>query len=65
MHVVDAMLLMLLALGDVALMFHLRRARWRRLRQQRMGKALRIAVHRDDREEPSRRLSAWKMRRAG
>ena len=65
MHVADALLLLLLALADVALMVYLRRARARRLRQERMNRSLQLAIRR---ELGTQRLTPrryWRMLRAG
>jgi hypothetical protein len=65
MHAVDALVLALLALADVALMVYLRRARGRRIREERVMRSLRIALQRDSNGESSRPLvKPWTLRRA-
>ena len=47
MNAVDAMVLALLALADIALLIHIRRRRARGLRVRRMDRALTLAVRRE------------------
>jgi hypothetical protein len=65
MDLADASVLALLALADIALMVHLRRARGRRLREERMMSSLRLAL---DREANVQALAPaakpWTLRRA-
>jgi hypothetical protein len=65
MNVVDAIVLALLAVADVALMVHLRRARGRRLRAERVMRSLRLALQREANGEASSPLATpWALRRA-
>jgi hypothetical protein len=66
MNAVDGALLALLAVADLALLVHLRRARARRIRDERMMRSLNLAVHRDLTAQaiaPS--VKPWTLRRAG
>jgi hypothetical protein len=65
MDIADASVLALLALADIALMVHLRRARGRRLLEERMMCNLRIALDREANAEASAPTAApWTLRRA-
>jgi len=65
MNIVDAAVLALLAVADVALMVHLRRARGRRLREERVMRSLRLALQREANGEASSPLvKPWTLRRA-
>lgn len=63
MNAGDAILLGLLAIGDLALVVQLHRARARRIRADRMMRGLRMAIHREIglTEVPS---NYWRIRRA-
>lgn len=65
MNVVDASILALLAMADVALMVQLRRTRGRRLRAERVMRSLRLAIRRETLAEGSvLPVKPWTMRRA-
>lgn len=63
--VVDALVMALLAVGDVALMVHLRRLRGRRIRAERMMASLRLAIRREVAVQViTLPASRWKVTRA-
>jgi hypothetical protein len=65
MNVVDAAVLTLLALADLALIIQLRRARGRRVREERVMRSLRHLVQRVDyREAPAPPVKPWTLRSA-
>jgi hypothetical protein len=49
---VDAIVLALVALGDLALLVHLRRRRYRRVCLERMGRSLSLAIWRENQGSP-------------
>jgi hypothetical protein len=66
MNVIDASVFALLALADIALMVHMRRARRRRLVDERMMRALRFALQREISAQAfAPRVKPWALRRAG
>ena len=64
MNAADAILLGLLAMGDLALVVFLRRARARRIRAERMMRCLRMAIQREIGQKEVR-SNYWRIRRAG
>jgi hypothetical protein len=65
MDIVDGSVLALLALADIALMVHLRRARGRRIREERMMCSLRLALDREANAEVlDPPVKPWTLRRA-
>lgn len=65
MNIVNAAVLALLAVADVRLMVHLRRARGRRLREERVMRSLRLALQRDAiGDGPDPLVKPWGLRRA-
>jgi hypothetical protein len=64
MNVVDGSVLALLALADIALMVHLRRARGRRIREERMMGSLRFALQRESNAPVLAPAKPWTLRRA-
>lgn len=66
MNSVDAMVFALLVLADLALFFHLRRARCRRTRARRMMHCLALAVQRENAAHPfAAAARQWPLERAG
>ena len=59
---VDAMVLALVAIADMAFIVHLRRRRYRRKRNERMMACLRVAIHRTN--QAGQRSRYWHLRRA-
>jgi len=65
MNAADALVFALLALADLSLMVHLRRARMRRLRIKRMMRSLELAVQRENAAAPAAPARRWPpLRRA-
>ena len=65
MNVVDALVFALLALADLSLIVHLRRARMKRLRIERMMRSLKLAVQRENAAIPAVPPRRWAaLRRA-
>ncbi|SPF47898.1 hypothetical protein SBA4_3800003 [Candidatus Sulfopaludibacter sp. SbA4] len=65
MNASDALVFALLALADLSLMVHLRRARARRLRMKRMMRCLELAVERENAAAPAVPAKRWPaLRRA-
>jgi hypothetical protein len=60
---VDALVLALVAIADMAFLVHLRRRRSRLERQERMMTCLRIAIHRANQAETH--SDPWPLPRAG
>jgi hypothetical protein len=65
MNVVDAAVLAILAVADIGLLVHLRRARARRIREDRMMRGLKLAVERELHGRPFAPAKPWSLRRAG
>ena len=65
MNVVDAAVLALLAMADIALLVQLRRARARRIREDHMMRCLKLAVDRELHGQPFAPAKPWSLRRAG
>jgi len=66
MNFVDSAVFALLAIADIALLVHLRRARGRRLCQYRMMRSLRLALEREFSDEAFlKRRKSCDLRRAG
>lgn len=66
MNGVDALVLALLAVGDLALIVHFRRARMKRLQIERMMRSLQLAVERENAAAPAMPHRRWTaLRRAG
>jgi hypothetical protein len=64
MNVVDALIFALLALGDLALIVHLRRSRGRRLRAQRIMRSLDLALQQENAAQPYATKRWTSLRRA-
>ncbi|HLK69482.1 MAG TPA: hypothetical protein VKU19_38895 [Bryobacteraceae bacterium] len=66
MNMVDGAVLGLLAVADIAMLVHIRRARARRIRDERMMRSLKLAVHRSlNNDEIIPAADPWALRRAG
>ena len=62
--IVDALIWALLAVGDIALLIHMRRRRGRRVRDQRILASLRLAVRRETTQEIAPPSKRWTLYRA-
>ena len=65
MDAIDALILTLLAVADIALMVHLRRSRSRRVREDRMMRSLQTAVQRHVESLTFEPVQPVRLRRAG
>jgi hypothetical protein len=64
MDAIDALILTLLAVADIALMVHLRRSRSRRVREDRMMRSLQTAVQRHVESLTLEPVQSVRLRRA-